>query len=69
MKHTKSILFCNCGAGLLAPGRGNELSAELKKLEADVVELHDLCAFSVHDTARLEQLAAGYEQTTRNNFV
>lgn len=64
MKHTKSILFCNCGAGLIAPGRVGELSAELKKLEADVVELHDLCAFSVHDASTLEQLTAGYEQTT-----
>ncbi|RKD87795.1 ATP-binding protein [Mangrovibacterium diazotrophicum] len=64
MKHTKSILFCNCGAGLIAPQRAAELSAELRKLEADVVELHDLCAFSVHDAPKLGNLTAGYEQTT-----
>lgn len=62
MKHTNCILFCRCGANLISDNRANGLATRLKQLDADVIELHDLCAFSVHAPQQLVEMVAGYRQ-------
>ncbi|WP_163717248.1 4Fe-4S binding protein [Mangrovibacterium lignilyticum] len=62
MKQTNCILFCRCGAKVIADARADDLSNRLKKLDADVMELSDLCAFSVHSPQSLLDITAGYTQ-------
>ncbi|WP_372776434.1 ATP-binding protein [Mangrovibacterium sp.] len=64
MKHTSCILFCRCGANLISDKRADDLANSLKELDADVIELHDLCAFSVHAPQKLVEMVAGYRQKT-----
>ncbi len=59
------IIYCECGAGIISGEKKNQLSDTLKQLNADVFELHDLCAFSLKEKEFLSELNAGYQ----NKFV
>ncbi|MFP4469548.1 MAG: hypothetical protein ACLFPE_02620 [Bacteroidales bacterium] len=56
MKPRLNVLFCNCSANIFSGEKVDELKASLKLLDANVFELHDLCALAVHDKAPLESL-------------
>lgn len=56
------ILFCRCGAGVISPGKADQLAGAFQQLDADVFELRDLCAFSVHEKDVLRSIAKMYPQ-------
>ncbi len=60
MKNSTVILFCRCSAGVISEKRADELADGLKHLDADVLELSDLCAFSVHGQQYLQEIASTY---------
>lgn len=47
MKQKSCIVFCRCGAGVISVKELNEIAEGLKKLDVQVYELHDLCAYSI----------------------
>ena len=56
------ILYCNCGAGIFAGEQSEQLPNKLKNYNADVYELHDLCAFSISGKEFLNSLGQKYER-------
>ena len=57
-----AILFCRCGADVISSGKSDELAGAFQKFEADVYELRDLCALSVHEKDVLETMGKKYER-------
>jgi heterodisulfide reductase subunit A-like polyferredoxin len=47
MKQKSCIVFCRCGAGIISVNELNEIAEGLKKMDVQVYELHDLCAYSI----------------------
>lgn len=56
MEPRLNVLFCNCSANIFSGEKVDELKESLKLLDANVFELHDLCALAVHDKAPLQSL-------------
>ena len=61
-----NVLFCNCSANIFPGEKVDQLKESLKLLDANVLELHDLCALAVHDKAPLESLL---HSESRNIFI
>lgn len=47
MKKT-CILFCNCGADVIPPGKKQQIRTMLSNLEADVFQLNDFCGIALN---------------------
>ena len=62
MINNTAILFCRCGAGTISSEKSDELARTFQKFEADVYELRDLCALSVHEKDVLETMGKKYER-------
>ncbi len=60
MEQKACIVFCRCGAGT-SEDTFKEISEGLKKLDAHVYEIHDLCAFSLHEKDVLNAIGARFQ--------
>ena len=56
------ILFCRCGVDVIPSKKTDQLAEAFHQFDADVYELHDLCAFSVHEKDVLQTIAAKYDK-------
>jgi heterodisulfide reductase subunit A-like polyferredoxin len=56
------ILFCRCNAQIVSSEKLNELADGLKNFEADVFELQDLCALTVHEKDVLNTIGKNFER-------
>lgn len=61
MEQKACVIFCRCGAGI-AETSYDEISEGLKNLDTDVYELHDLCAFSIHEKDVLNAIGSKYQK-------
>lgn len=62
MKQQNCIIFCNCGAGIIAEEKQNMLGKTFKKFNADVFELHDICAFTINEKDFLNSMEKQYDK-------
>jgi heterodisulfide reductase subunit A-like polyferredoxin len=62
MNQNTCILFCRCGAGVISREKTDQLANAFQQLDADVYELHDLCALSVHEKDVLQTIGDNYAQ-------
>lgn len=62
MDKQTSILFCRCGANVISAEKADELANVLQHVNADVYELQDLCALSVHEKDVLQTIGKKYDQ-------
>ena len=62
MDKQNCLIYCNCGAGIIAGEKQNTLANALKKLNIHVFELHDICAFSINEKDFLNSLETDYAQ-------
>lgn len=56
------ILFCRCKAEVVSSEILNGISEHIKKLDVDVFELQDLCAFSIHEKDVLKSIGEQFQQ-------
>jgi ferredoxin len=56
------VIYCNCGAGIISKEKQNEISGVLREMNADVIELLDLCAYSVNETEVLGEINSKYKK-------
>ncbi len=61
MEQKACVIFCRCGAGI-AETSYDEISEGLKDLDTDVYEMHDLCAFSLHEKDVLNTIGSKYQK-------
>lgn len=62
MDQSTCILFCRCGAGVISAGKTDQLAEAFQQLDADVYELRDLCALSLHEKDVLEAIGERYDR-------
>ncbi len=60
MEDKTCLIYCKCGAGIFGGEQSEQLTGTLKKYNADVYELHDLCAFSISEKDFLNELGKKY---------
>ncbi|MFW5822392.1 MAG: hypothetical protein ACOCU7_03300, partial [Tangfeifania sp.] len=56
------ILFCRCNAKVISAEKLDELAEGLKKFDADVFELQDLCALTVNEKDVLNAIGKNFER-------
>lgn len=49
MDKKNCLIYCNCGAGIIAEDKQIVLADSFKQLNIDVFELHDICAFALNE--------------------
>ena len=62
MKQKSCIVFCRCGAGIISVNELNEIAEGLKKMDVQVYELHDLCAYSIQGQDVLDAIDHEFQQ-------
>lgn len=62
MEQKSCVVFCRCGANIISKNKMDEISGELKKLDVDVFELNDLCAFSVNEKDALNAIGKEFRK-------
>lgn len=62
MEKTNCLIYCNCGAGIIASKKQDHLADSFKELNLDVFELHDICAFSINEKEFLNSLNKDYNK-------
>ncbi len=62
MKNQTCLIFCKCGAGIIPDDKQNQFSKVFRKMNIDVFELHDLCAFSLNEKEFLNTLNSTYKK-------
>ncbi len=62
MSQSTCILFCRCGAGVISREKTDQLANAFQQLDADVYELRDLCALSVHEKDVLQTIGERYDR-------
>jgi ferredoxin len=62
MNKKSCVLFCRCNALVISLESLEKISAGLKNFDTDVFELHDLCAFSLHEKDVLNTIGKKFEQ-------
>jgi heterodisulfide reductase subunit A-like polyferredoxin len=61
MSERLCIIYCNCGAGIFSGIESDRLAEALQKFDADLFELHDLCALTIHEKEQLSAIASQYD--------
>lgn len=56
------LIYCNCGAGIIPKAKQNEIAGVLRKTNTDVIELRDLCAYSINEKAFLGRINANFKR-------
>lgn len=49
MDKQNCLIYCNCGAGIIADKKQDVLADSFKELNIKVFEVHDICAFSLNE--------------------
>ena len=62
MSKKSCILFCRCKAKVVSAEKLDELAEGLKKFDADVFELQDLCALTVNEKDVLNAIGKNFER-------
>lgn len=62
MDKKNCLIYCNCGAGIIAEEKQNALADSFKKLNIKVFELHDICAFSINEKEFLNSLEKEFDK-------
>lgn len=62
MEKQNCLIYCNCGAGSITDAKQKTLAESFKKINIDVVELHDICAFSLNEKEVLNGLEKKYNK-------
>lgn len=62
MNKQNCLIYCNCGAGIIADKKQKDLADSFKKLNIDVFELHDICAFSLNEKEFFSSIDRDYEK-------
>jgi heterodisulfide reductase subunit A-like polyferredoxin len=62
MPNESCIIVCRCGAGLVSDEKLRQISEDLHSFDADVIELRDLCAFSVTWQVELSNIGKKYQR-------
>lgn len=62
MKDRICLVYCNCGAGIFSGVESDKLSDALRKFDADVFEVHDLCALSINEKEKLSSIGNEYDR-------
>lgn len=60
----KVVIYCNCTAGIIPEQKQAGITALMNRANTDVVELHDLCAFTVNEKEKLAEINSKYSQKT-----
>lgn len=56
------VLFCRCTAGFISDEKLESIAELVSKIDADVFELHDLCALTIDRKDFLHEIEKNYEQ-------
>ena len=56
------LIFCGCGGGVIPEEKHKKLASQFKGLDIDVLEMHDLCAFSINEQHVLRELGENYQR-------
>ena len=56
------VIYCQCGAGIISKEKQDKISGAIQELNTDVVELHDLCAYSVNEKEVLGEINSKYKK-------
>ena len=62
MTNQDCLIFCNCTANVISNEKKVHLSDAFHEMDIDVVELNDLCAFSVHGQSTLRSIGNKYNR-------
>jgi ferredoxin len=62
MDKRSCILFCRCKAGIISSESLDNIAAGLRNFDADVFEVHDLCALALHEKDFLIKLGKNFQQ-------
>lgn len=62
MPKNSCILFCRCSAKVVAAEKLDEIAEGLKKFDADVFELQDLCALTINEKDVLNTIGREFEK-------
>ncbi|HNX56916.1 MAG TPA: hypothetical protein PKO30_15090 [Prolixibacteraceae bacterium] len=57
-----SILFCNCGAGVISAEKSEQIQAVIKSLDADLFQLHDFCGIVLNRKDFVEEIDRKYNR-------
>ncbi len=55
------LIYCRCTAGVISEQKQSEIAEAVQQAKTDVVELHDLCAFTVNEKEKLSEINSAYE--------
>lgn len=61
MSNKISLIFCRCGADVIPFDISDHLASTFRGFDVDVVELNDLCAFSVHEKDQLQAIGDQFD--------
>ena len=56
------VIYCNCSAGIISESKQNEITEVIKQANTDVVELRDLCAYTVNEKEALHSINTKYDK-------
>ncbi len=56
------LIYCNCGAGIISEAKQAEITEVMQQANTDVVELHDLCAYTVNEKEALSSINSEYDK-------
>ncbi len=62
MKKKNCLIYCNCGADIISTEKKDALNDIVKKSKTDVIELQDLCAFSLNEKDYLNSIEDRYDK-------
>lgn len=58
------LIYCRCGGENVSESLHGQLTSLIKKFNTDVIELHDLCAYSVNEKEVLKSISEKYHKKT-----
>ena len=62
MEKQNCLVYCNCGAGIIAGEKQQALSESFRKLNIKVFELEDICALSLNEKDFFVALEEGFDK-------
>ena len=62
MMQKSCVVFCRCGAGVVDGDAMNKIAEGLHRFDADVFELHDLCAMALSEKDVLNTIGKEFQQ-------
>lgn len=56
------ILFCNCGGGIIASEKSEQIKSVIRKLDADQYQLHDFCGIALNRKDFIQEIDRKYSR-------